>query len=1208
MSRKERTAVLAQNTDVATGMPASADAWHTIPQINNFVNSIDLDALNMEKGDVYSILTAVPSPWVRAYMMSNALRWRYVTRTQKEKPEEMKGMEGLYSALQDEFKGLLSCLALYSSRISVQKIVLKYPDKEIDIENDTEIDILKKVYNVYDIAGAFGNMLFEQAGLWSDNRKNSEDFNPPYFQLIHLDNVVIGATSPSSLAYPAAFYDLSESDIEFFKRGRFRDPIGFLNAKQLEKIVHYVSQLASQIDNYESAIGSNQAILLSVRTFLKEFVQESKEHIKKTFPEYSLNESGVLDYFQKFSYPFDLVFNMDMKIYKTEDGRYLNKNESGKLKEFNPDLLLLDAEFSSVVMLDAENGFNPNLSTVLPATDEKGNTHYFALPLSAKGLNEFYPEISDLLDVNKGDKSLTAEYDSVHKTLNVCLELNISDHATPFYKRYKVTNPGEALDTNVILWPNFVAPNWKNYYLYSEAPHNRKGIKVLPLYASNGAVAGVRQDAKGNIYHIHEDKVPAYKRDFNSEVIVKYDEKLLKERDMNYEIYFSEIPFTGVEIRNSTNSLDDSCCGFVLMKSNSKDKNESVTNFTGNRNELEPVDVGIDFGSTNTTATFSNNRDEHANIVINNRRRFILGKELNDNNVFAEPNEIFFFQNDTTSKSIKSALVYHDYLRIVDPEIGQSMPLAGGVPNFERNLNLIGGQENHLLLEAIPNEETKLLYDLKWKREDKYLVNKKAFIKSVWLYINAELFATQKVPKNLLWSFPTSMPLDLRKTYEGIYQEVLDTVKPIKSNINIHLTPLSTTKSMANRALSESEAVVNYALSSGGVGIGSKSIMVGIDIGGVTSDLLVLIADPGEYRAKLMSQSSVKIAANKLSQAIGKSENLRECIKHFVRVNKLNLPALENITSDTSHFLTNLLFEVMEDDAKLERSFYRELWNPENEQLKRDETRGLIAISTYITGLLIFHAGQSIRSMLINEKNADNFSVQELQNGFHLKISPFGKGGKLFDWLGSAISEAVSNEYYKTCFLAGFNAPKEVEPKNEDILNSFSIISNPKNLKMEVGYGLTAPRNVVKIDDAMEAEIVGESGYVFRNANNEKIELKWNDPIVASQIFEFGEDLVIPESNDKDSGLAHFEKFKTVYLALIKDWDIFDYSLLKSSTKDFAYTSLENYVKNDEDWLAGAELKRRTGDDDDFLFSCSPFLYEGMCFLDDVIIKNIYKS
>ena len=207
-------------------------------------------------------------------------------------------MEGLYSALQDEFKGLLSCLALYSSRISVQKIVLKYPDKEIDVENDTEIDILKKVYNVYDIAGAFGNMLFEQANLWSDNRKNSEDFNPPYFQLIHLDNVVIGATSPISLAYPAAFYDLTESDIEFYKRGRFRDPIGFLNAKQLEKIVHYVSQLTAQIDNFESAQGANQAILLSVRTFLKEFVQEIREHIRKTYPEYSLNESGVLDYFQ----------------------------------------------------------------------------------------------------------------------------------------------------------------------------------------------------------------------------------------------------------------------------------------------------------------------------------------------------------------------------------------------------------------------------------------------------------------------------------------------------------------------------------------------------------------------------------------------------------------------------------------------------------------------------------------------------------------------------------------------------------------------------------------------------------------------------------------------------------------------------------------------------------------------------------------------
>ena len=52
---------------------------------------------------------------------------------------------------------------------------------------------------------------------------------------------------------------------------------------------------------------------------------------------------------------------------------------------------------------------------------------------------------------------------------------------TPFSKRYKVRNIENPLDTNVILWPNFIAPSWSNYYMYSELVHNDKDLKAIPL-------------------------------------------------------------------------------------------------------------------------------------------------------------------------------------------------------------------------------------------------------------------------------------------------------------------------------------------------------------------------------------------------------------------------------------------------------------------------------------------------------------------------------------------------------------------------------------------------------------------------------------------------------------------------------------------------------------------------------------------------------
>jgi hypothetical protein len=1208
-----RVAVLAKNKSLSDGIPKSEDSWNEITQINNFVQSIALDPLNTEKGDVYSVLTAVPSPWVRSYMMRNALTVEYITRKTKENPNELEGMDGLYSALQDEYKGLITCLALYGSRISVEKVILEYDDK-IDKEQDSQIDILKKVENIFEISGAFGNMLFEQSSAWGDSRKNKEDYNPPYFQLIHLDNIVVGATSPYSLVYPAAFYDLGDSDVPFYKKGRFRDPLGFLTDRQLEKLYHYLLRLKIQVDDFEKALGKREPIMLAVRTFIGEFAQETREYIELNFPNYEVKKTGVLDYFQKFSYPFDKAFNMDMKIYRTKDGRYLSSNEGGDLVEFNPDLLLLDAEKSSVVLIDSESGFNPNLSTVLKAKGSDGKTYCFALPLSADGLNEFYHELSELLDPERGDKTLSADYNIENCSLNVCLDLTISESKIPFYKRYKVANHNEPLNTNVILWPNFVSENWNEYYLYSELVHNRKGIKALPLYASKAQkTSGVRMNADKSIYHTTKDSRKHYEREFQADVIVQYDETRLKERYLNYEIYKSEVPFTGIEIKSSSEGLNDACCGFILMKNNTVDEKLSVIDYSGKRDELEPVSVGIDFGSTNTSATYSNYKGEQHLINISNRRRFILGNEDNDNNTYALPNELFFFQNDEVNKSIKSALIYHDYRRIVNPELGIAEAVSGGVPIFERNLKIVDGDESTLQLECIENERTQLLYDLKWKREDKFLVNKKAYLKTIWLYICAELFSDGKRPANLLWSFPTSMPKDLRKTYEGVYQEVLDSVHPIKADdLNIELAKLSEDERNNIRAISESEAVCNYALSSGGIGLGSSSLLVGIDIGGMTSDLLILATDPGDKRAILLKQSSVKIAANKLAVAVGKSKALQKCIAHFVRKNKLELPALEEINEKTAYYLTNLLFEEIEDDKVRERSFYNELWSPENEQLNRDETRGLIAISAYICGLLMFHAGQLIRSVLEEDKArpVKDRRFNDVHDGFFLNVASFGKGGKLFDWLPTAINEEEANKFYQKCFNSGYS----INGDEKSPLKSFVITQNRKHLKMEVGFGLTSPKGTIKIDEGALDEILGENGYFMKNkSDNSRTELKWNSKVNSNHIFEFGEDLIMPEPKENEegkltTGLQRFEIFKDIYFDLVKDWDLFDHSKVYHETPTFAQVKLENYVKTDEDWKAGKAVRMRTGDDSDFLFSCSPFIYQGMCYLDEIIFKNIYKE
>ena len=124
-------------------------------QITAFVEGLELPSVDTDSSGIYSIITSVPSPWARAYMMNNALKITYIPIHQK---EHIKGMNTLYSALQDEYKGLLTTMALYNSNIKVQKVDLQYNQ---DLPDDQLKQALSFVDNIYEVSGAFGNMLFD---------------------------------------------------------------------------------------------------------------------------------------------------------------------------------------------------------------------------------------------------------------------------------------------------------------------------------------------------------------------------------------------------------------------------------------------------------------------------------------------------------------------------------------------------------------------------------------------------------------------------------------------------------------------------------------------------------------------------------------------------------------------------------------------------------------------------------------------------------------------------------------------------------------------------------------------------------------------------------------------------------------------------------------------------------------------------------------
>ena len=430
------------------------------------------------------------------------------------------------------------------------------------------------------------------------------------------------------------------------------------------------------------------------------------------------------------------------------------------------------------------------------------------------------------------------------------------------------------------------------------------------------------------------------------------------------------------------------------------------------------------------------------------------------------------------------------------------------------------------------------------------------------------------------------MPNSVRHDLEGVYSEMVNTIVPINDK-SVNLAQIGGDKNLPYKVLSESEAVSEYVLNKGGVSVSKDTVLINFDIGGTTSDISILVNDPGDKRANLIRQTSAKIAANRMSTAAKFSKDLRKCIEYFVKKNQLNIKCLEEFdkNSDVSTYLLNIVFNKLEKNKIDGSLFYNQCWNPDDDTLDRGETRGLFAIASYISGLLLFHTAQKVRGLIENGELK--------QKKYHIKFNSFGKGGRLFDWLRNGVNENEANKYYEDCFRLG----SQRDSNDLDIIASFGNYEVAENTKKEVAFGLVNKYESFKTDSKSGSEVIGEDGYKFKGKP-----LSWNQEITPEMIHEFGEALEFPTNSD----LPRFTLFIDRYISLVRDWNVFDTSVIKSEISSFAERKLENYVKTDAAWI-DHKMTANKLELKDFKLTASPFLYEGMCFLDEVLIPKLYS-
>ena len=1128
--------------------------WHLFEEAQPYIQGIETGEIAKEVTPevLNMMISGVPTPWARARLFQYAFPY-----TQVEANISTSGLIEFYKILTDEWKGLIAAMAIFPDRFKVSDPI-RMDRRQTD--------------NLYFIPNAFGRMLFEDYDLWCDPNelKNDPDANP-FIQLIYYAGKLVGATSPFSVVFTAIDYSglPQAGDMPWYRDGRFDDPLkyGNLTNDQIQKTYLLVSNIIDRkFADYDQVVNSNRGNKKPIDfDALKDFLRQWKQELRQTGND--IVDEGTLDGDFKFVNPYAPLFDVKQNLYFFPNGRisFSVNPEDTDFTEVDPKEILLQEDYVMVLNEDdEEQPLEKSAIFTLAVHDPEGKPEdrlYFPIPLSKKGIGLFRNTIGDLVKGQSADfHSLNGYIKPDEYKLVVELHLVIdSKRITPIVKEYKL----EPIENgrSIIMWPNFISDHWTHYYLYTEFPVKDRSTQVIPFFKDPNEKKFITDDKGGLIYSTDTDKHLSAGLQVTN--LVEYPPEKVDASSHKYDILKSNKPIAGMEIRKHL-AGKQRICGYLIIKNPDDDTmgDRRLKDYT-HQTTLQEAVVGIDFGSNNSCISYSRvNTSEVQPIPFNNRRVFLVGAEVRDPNQskIAVPNELYFFQNESPDNGQIKSWVHEHNSHYIREGMGDE-EVSGGVPTFEPNIHIKDMNDKHITTNA-----GILHHSMKWLNDPIGEAKKKAYLKTVWLKVCADLYANGFKPAELRWSYPGSFSNWEMLQYKTVYNEVGLTM-PIK-NVNTRVLDPST----------EAEAVSNYALSTN-MSLQSTNIFLGIDVGGSTSDVLVIAMDRANGKYKLLKQSSLRLAAGYLMSAIKTSPAFRQTIIDFHNNpnSSITIPNINTLFEkpETSPFFLNAVFDRLK-DHEFDR-FYNFI---------AQKSRHLFALPAYICGLLMYYSGQLVKKTI--EENGDLLSEVKAVDLF-----PFGKGGRIFDWLASYPGGRMSLEYYNRCFKAGFGENNEniQVRKNEGIR---------KDNKSEVSKGLSAPQRVESALDIREnSDIFGEAGYVFvdRSNGNAEVNIGARDTVNYAHFENLDFDLKIPEKFEE------FNKFLDIFLDFIgpAQTGIIPNTTDLHAKRDVIYNELKSFIINDSEYTKA--LKQPPFD-----YKHSMLVLEGMCYLKTALIPEIYRN
>ncbi|HAQ71548.1 MAG TPA: hypothetical protein DCR48_11295 [Flavobacteriales bacterium] len=398
------------------------------------------------------------------------------------------------------------------------------------------------------------------------------------------------------------------------------------------------------------------------------------------------------------------------------------------------------------------------------------------------------------------------------------------------------------------------------------------------------------------------------------------------------------------------------------------------------------------------------------------------------------------------------------------------------------------------------------------------------------------------------------------------------------------------------KAMTESCAVANYLAESGNISTDPDVLTICFDIGGSTTDIMVLgqMMGPNGPGLAMVKQSSIRFAAQRVSQATRYSSNFKNVLVDHL--NKKNVK-VEGINKGANKFTENTApyyFEQLVDRLEVDEfdDFYRDLGA---------KCKEMVAVNMYVTGLIVFYAGQIAKKLKMEIDRSPNKHPGWKNPKIQIQFT--GKGSRIMDWL-KAINPGADKRYYMDMFINGFGGMEAAKEHlgGPPVFQPRDAVSLAHEVKYEVAKGLASSTNKLYIPntDQKPLEVIGEDGFELLNSSGESKKLTAEDSI-NSELMENIGGMFLHRPENPNKPCPRFMQFAHLYFQVATN-----YFGLKATEDDFMQGFRNMNISDFIRLMPEYKMAQRNSKGFDFV---APIIVlEGMRFFENVVLKKIAQK